>query len=101
LQVTQANLDELSGALNDFNTAKAKPRHATATRVAQTESLPNLIREASTILRNQIDRMVNLFSRSNSEFVAGYRSARVIVDRAATHGTAKPAGGPAPSPTPH
>jgi hypothetical protein len=30
-----------------------------------------------------------LFSRSNSEFVAGYRSARVVVDRTATHTTKK------------
>ncbi len=102
LKVTQANLDELNQALQDFNAAKAGPRNATATRAAQTESLPNSIREASTILRNQIDRMVNLFSRSNPEFVSGYRAARVIVDRAATHAAAKTAGGSSPtSPTTH
>jgi hypothetical protein len=98
VQVTQANLDELSQAIDDFNAAKAGPRNATATRAAQTQSLPNLIREASTILRNQIDRMANLFGRSNAEFVSGYRSARVIVDRAATHAAAKPASPAPPQP---
>lgn len=88
LNVTQANIDELESALADFNAAKARPRTATANRSAQTQSLPNLIRETSSLLRNQIDRMVSLLRRANPDFVAGYESARVIVDRAATH--AKP-----------
>lgn len=89
LRVTQANLDELESRLADFNAAKARPRTATANRSAQTQSLPNLIRETSELLRNRIDRMVNLLGRENPDFVAGYQSARVIVDRAATHKTKK------------
>jgi len=61
--------------------------------------LPSLIRETSVLLRNQIDRLVNLFRRSNSEFVAGYRSARVIIDRKATHPATKTAGSAAPPKT--
>jgi hypothetical protein len=97
LDVTQANLDELESALTEFNAAKARPRTATANRSAQTQSLPNLIRDVSSLLRNQIDRMVSLLRRKNPDFVAGYESARVIVDRAATHKTKKP--GSAPPPT--
>jgi len=99
LHVTQANLDELTQALQTFATAKEQPRTETAERMAQTESLSNLIREANTILRNRIDRLVNLFRRLNPDFVAGYRGARVVVDRAATHSTTPPAGG-APPPKP-
>jgi hypothetical protein len=99
LQVTQANIDELSEALTEFNAAKAGPRTATAARAALTKSLPNLIREATDILRNKIDPMVNLFSRSNPDFVAGYENARAIVDRAATH-KAKAAVAPPPTPQP-
>ena len=99
LQVTQANLIELEGALHNFQATKAKPRAATAERAAQTESLPSLVRDGSNILRNQIDRLVNLFRRSNSNFVAGYRSARVIVDRAASHAAPKtPPSTPTPKP---
>ena len=61
--------------------------------------LANLIRDANGILRNEIDRMVNLFSRSNPDFVAGYEAARVVVDRAASH---KPTQVPVtPPPTAH
>ncbi len=87
LQVTQANLDELAQALQNFNAAKTGPRTAIAERSVQTESLPRRVRAANEILRNKIDRMVSLFKRTNPDFVAGYQSARVIVDRAATHKT--------------
>jgi hypothetical protein len=97
LQVTQANIDELDQALQNFQASKAKPRTAVVERSVQTESLSGLLREASNILRDQIDKMVNLFGRSNPEFVAGYRSARVIVDRAAGH--AAPPANPTTPPT--
>jgi hypothetical protein len=87
LQVTEANLDEFSDALTEFNATKAGPRTATGARVALTESLPRLVREATDILRNEVDPLVNLFSRSNPDFVRRYENARAIVDRAATHKT--------------
>lgn len=92
LLVTQANLDEFQLAIQVFNVAKAKPRTATGERAAETESLPHLIREASGILRNEIDPMVNLLRRSHPDLVARYRSARAIVDRPASHKTTKSAG---------
>ena len=87
LQVTQANIDELHEALTEFDEAKTGPRTTTAARAALTASLPKLVKEATDILRNEIDRLVNLFSRTNPDFVAGYENARAIVDRAATHKT--------------
>lgn len=81
LHVTAENLTELDEAMADFNEAKSAPRAATANRVAQTEALSLLIREASDVLLNELDRMVNLFRRSHPEFVAAYRAARVVVDR--------------------
>lgn len=97
LQVTQANLDEFQLAIQAFKVAKAKPRTATVERSAQTESLPNRIRNASGILRNQIDPMVNLLRRSHPDFVARYRAARAIVNRAATHKSPKSAGSAPPA----
>lgn len=89
LHVTQENIDELSQALENFTGAKEKPRTVTATRVAETESLESLIRDVNGLLRHEIDRLVNLFLRANSKFVGGYRSARVVVDRPATHAPPK------------
>ena len=89
LNVTATNVTELSQALQDFNGSKEQPRTSTAQQMAQTQSLSSLVSDGSGVLRNQTDKLVNLFRRSNPEFVAGYRGARVIVDRAATHKTKK------------
>ena len=93
MQVTEANLDELDQALQVFNEAKVGPRQATTSRMVQTDSLPALMRETNDILRNEIDRLVSLFSRTHPEFVSNYRAARTIVNRAASHAAAKPATG--------
>jgi hypothetical protein len=93
-RVSQANIDELSNALTEFNQAKAGPRMATAERAVLTESLPRLVKETNDILKNRIDRLVSQFSRTDPDFVAGYENARVIVDRAATH---KAKAAPAPA----
>jgi hypothetical protein len=90
LQVTQANIDELSHALQHYNETKAGPRQATVERMVQTESLSSLIREANVILRNELDPMVNLFTRTHPQFVSNYQAARVIIDRAASHAAPKP-----------
>jgi len=54
------------------------------------------VRDNQEFLRKQIDRLVNLFGRTHPDFVAGYRKARVIVDRAATHTVSKTAGDTTP-----
>jgi len=87
LQVTQANLDEMGHALTQFDELRTAPRTATAERAVLTEALPRRTKAATDILRNRVDPMVNLFSRTNPDFVAGYEKARAIVDRAATHKT--------------
>lgn len=89
LNITQANLDELTQALARFNQSKANPRTATAEKKVQTQTLAGLIRATSSHLRNPTDRLVNMFLRSHPEFVAGYRAARVIVDRGKRHAEPK------------
>jgi hypothetical protein len=86
--VTQAKIDDLNAAVDRFNSVRTSPRTAIADRVAQTKSIPFLIRETNAILLNEIDPMVNLFQPTHGEFVSGYRAARVIVDRAATRTSA-------------
>lgn len=70
LNVTQATLDELIQTLARFNASKANPRAATTAKKAQTGSLGDLIRDTNRLLREQMDRLVNLFTPTNPEFVA-------------------------------
>ena len=98
--VTQTKIDDLSQAIDRFIGVRTSPRTAVAERMAQTESIPMLVRDTNTILLNEIDPMVNLFQPTHGEFVSGYRAARVIVDRAATHTTAPNPGATTPPANP-
>ncbi len=42
------------------------------------------------LLRNRIDKLVVTFQKAQPEFVAGYRSARVVIDRHGGGGSAEP-----------
>jgi hypothetical protein len=66
--------------------------------MAHTQSLASLIRDTSGVLKNRIDPLVNLFRRTHSDFVAGYRAARVVIDRAATRTAAAPSTPTPPTP---
>jgi hypothetical protein len=48
-----------------------------------------LIANVRSIFRNEIDKMMTPFRKSNADFYNGYFAARVIIDRAASHVPAK------------
>ena len=66
--------------------------------LALTDSLPKLIANARSIFRNEIDKMMTPYEKSNPDFFNGYFAARVIVNRAATHAAPKPATPAPPKP---
>ena len=52
------------------------------------------VKSVKSILRNQLDKEMLLFKKSNPDFYAGYQAARVTVDRHGHKGAPQPA--PAP-----
>jgi hypothetical protein len=90
MNINQAFIDKVVTAANDFRDAKDEPRATAARRTKNAEALASKIREINDLLRNQMDRLVNLCLPTNPEFVAGYRAARVIFDRPATHAKKTP-----------
>ena len=46
--------------------------------------------EELRVLRNRLDKQMTKFRKTNPEFYAGYRSARVIVDRGGSGGAVQP-----------
>ena len=93
--VTAADVTELNAARTAFAGMKTSTREAAVGRKTQTESLPQLFANVRSIFRNEIDKMVTKKKKNNPDFYAGYFSARIIVNRAATHAA------PAPSAPPH
>ena len=64
-----------------------KPRTAIAERRGQTATIPALIRNGKALLNGRLDKLMNRFRLSNAALFAGYRTARVIVDRKGAGGT--------------
>lgn len=96
--VTQDDITELVQLIGEFSLLKTAPRIAVVERSSSTNALPELSAEASRILRGRIDKMVSKFRNTHPEFVAKYRSARVIVDRVGSTTKSKAPNAPAPAP---
>ena len=78
----------------NFAAKKTAPREAAVGRKVQTESLPALIADVRSIFRNELDKMMTIFKKTNSDFYAGSFAARIIVDKTGTQKA------PTPPPTP-
>jgi hypothetical protein len=88
--VSQEDIAELTKLQGEFSSLKTAPRVAVVERSNSTASLPERLSDASRILRCRIDKMVSKYRNTSPEFVAKYRSARVIVDRGGTTKSKEP-----------
>lgn len=82
-----ADVAALDAAKTKFHGIKTAPRTAIAGRKGETDTIPILISDTTSILRNRLDKQMTKFKKSHPEFYAGYRSARVIVDRGGSSAT--------------
>ena len=96
--IDQADVTELDALAAKFATVKNAPRTAIAGRAGHTNTMPDAIRDTKSLLRNQLDKQMTKFKKSHPEFYAGYRSARVIVDRGGSGGGAPSSPTPPPQP---
>jgi hypothetical protein len=95
-EITAADITALNDASAAFSGDKSKPRQAAVDRSVQTQSLPELIAAARSIFRNELDKLMTKFRKTDPDFYNGYFAARVIVDRAAT----QKSNGATPAPAP-
>ena len=70
--ITQAKLDALDQARADFQRAKGKPRTKISEKAGYTGTLPQMIRDAKTLLRTRLDKLMTAFRLSDPAFFAGY-----------------------------
>lgn len=90
------DVTELDGLITQFHNVKTAPRAAIAGRKGQTDTLPDVIGNTTSLLRNRLDKLMTRFKTANPVFYAAYQSARVIVDK----GTPAAAKQPAPAKQP-
>lgn len=90
-----ADLTALKALRTAFHNMKSAPRTAAAERQSQTATLPQLLRDTTSLLRLRLDKLVLRFKKSDAVFYAGYLAARVIVDKG---NPPAPAKNPTPGP---
>jgi len=105
--ITAAKLTSFKKRIDAFDKLKVAPRDSVITRRAAGELQEQMVRSASVILRDKLDRLVVQFKAANPTFYEEYYAARVVVDTrngSSTDTDAQPTApvnpSPAPTPTP-
>lgn len=88
--ISAEKVQALTKCADGFDTVKSAPRTAIAKRKGHTKSLAQAISDNQSLLRRQLDKQMTHFKLSQPEFFAGYRAARVVVNRR-SHRKASPA----------
>jgi len=77
------DLDALNALKSEFHDMKTAPRTAVTGRKGETDTLPQLLKDTTTLLRLRLDKLMTPFKKKNPALYAAYQSARVIVDKGA------------------
>ena len=94
--VTAVDLTAFTAAIATLDGMKDAPREAVVDRKVATLSLPAAIAYVRKIYRNELDKMMMKFKKTEPDFYGAYFAARIIIDRTGTHAAKKQ---PPPPPT--
>jgi hypothetical protein len=78
--VSSNTLTDLQEAIEAYTQTVPKPRSALADRSTVKANLRQYFKETDALLLEQIDKLVESFAEEFPDFVATYKSARIIVD---------------------
>ncbi|MET0752036.1 MAG: hypothetical protein ABWZ66_01620 [Pyrinomonadaceae bacterium] len=78
--VTDEKLANLQAAIDGYTGEVSKPRSAIIDRKVTKAQTKELFKQADEILVEQMDKLIEDFFDTNAEFVAQYKSARIIID---------------------
>lgn len=76
--ITAANLDELNSQISAFHQALGKREGGMAQRGAARNALINLFSRIDTILRQDLDKLVELVKTDHPQFYDAYQKSRII-----------------------
>ena len=73
-------LTDLQPAIDNYSAETMKPRTAVSNRKTATANLAALFKETDDILKNQMDKLIELHRADHPDFVNTYFETRIIVD---------------------
>jgi hypothetical protein len=83
--VKATDLTALNGAIAAFEAVQGKPRNGKAAQASATAELKRLFAKLDKTLNEELDPLIEKFKKTNAAFYNEYRTARSIVDSAASH----------------
>lgn len=86
-RITAAKLTAFKKKIDAYDSVKTSPREKIVQRSAANQLLPQLIRTAVGILKDQLDGLMVQFKSDHPNFYEEYFSARAIVDTRGTQNT--------------
>jgi hypothetical protein len=81
--ITADELTTYNELITFFKEIKSSKHEAVIDRSGTTENLNNLIKEASSLVKNKLDRLAVQFKRKDPEFYLKYKAARTVHYRSA------------------
>ncbi len=81
--ITPEELTAYGDLISFFKNIKSSNREAVIDRSGTTEKINELFKEASSLLKNKLDRLATQFKRKDPEFYLKYKAARIVLYRAA------------------
>lgn len=78
--ITPAMITSLQTRITDFNAALGTREESVALRVAAGAEVESFFKDADNILLNQMDKIMEVFRESDTQFYNEYKNARVIRD---------------------
>lgn len=82
--ISEQTLSELKTAIDEYIAKSPKTRTAKSNRMTMNANLTALFKQADTILKEQMDKLVVGVRASHPDFVRSYESNRIIIDAAST-----------------
>ena len=78
--ITPAMITSLQTRITDFNNALGTREESVALRVAAGAEVEGFFKDADNVLLNQMDKIIEVFRESDTQFYNEYKNARVIRD---------------------
>jgi Carboxypeptidase regulatory-like domain len=82
--ITQQKLTGLATAITDYVAKSPNARTAKSNRKTLTANLSDLFKQADTILKERLDKLIVVFRADHPDFVKTYEANRIIIDAAST-----------------
>lgn len=81
--ITPEELKAYGELISFFKSIKTSNREAIIDRSGTTEKINELFKEASSLLKDKLDRLATQFKRKDPEFYLKYKAARIVLYRSA------------------